>query len=55
MNRYRFQGWQNVNLLFNANIVKFLLKINGRETRKPKFVFFLVWSVLIDGRWVVVA
>ena len=44
-----------MNLIFNSDIMKLLLKTNGGRDRRSNFVIFVVWSVLIVGRWVVVA
>ena len=44
-----FPGGENVNLLFNSDIVNLLLKFNeGRSKR----VFFSVWNAFIVGGWV---
>ena len=48
-------GGENVDLLFNSDIVNLLLKTNRGRNRKPNFVIFIVWSALIVGRWLVVA
>ena len=50
----RYPKEQTKNLFFNSDIENFLLKTNGLE-RKPNFVTFLVWSVLIVGGSIVVA
>ena len=46
----------NMYLLFNCDIVNFLLKINGgkgnRRNRRHSFVIFVVWSTLIVSEWV---
>ena len=34
-------------LLFNSDLVNFLLKTNGERDRWPNFVMFVVWSALI--------
>ena len=43
-----------MNLLFNAGIVNLLLKPMGEAT-EGLILFFVVWSALIVGGWVVVA
>ena len=53
--RNRFLGRENMDLVFNFDIVKLLLKTNAGRDRRPNFVIFVVWSALIAGRWVVVA
>ena len=46
-----------MDLAFNSDKVNLLLKTNGAggRDRRPNFVIFVVWSVLIVGWWVVVA
>ena len=44
--RDRFPGGENMNLLFNSDKVKLLLKNNGGRDRKPNFVVFVVWRAL---------
>ena len=47
-----------MDLLFNSDIVKLLLKINGGEgerNRMSNFVIFVLCSALIVGCWLVVA
>ena len=44
-----FPGRQNTYLLFNSDIVDFLLKTNGGRDRRANFVIFVVWSSLIVG------
>ena len=46
---------ENMYLLFNSNIVNLLLKTKWGRNRRPYFVLFLVSSVLIVGRWGLVA
>ena len=50
-----FPARENMDLLFNSDIVNLLLKGNGGSGRRPHFVIFVVWSALIVGGWVVVA
>ena len=50
-----FPRRRNLNLVFNSDIVNFLLKTNRWSDRRPNFVIFAVWSALIVGGWVVVA
>ena len=38
---------QNIYLLFNSDIVDFLFKTNRGRDRRPNFVVFVVWSVLL--------
>ena len=40
-----FLGGENMDLLFNSDIMNLLLKTNGE--RGPNFVIFVVWDVLI--------
>ena len=50
----RFLGRENMDLVFNSDIVNLLLKTNARRDRRPNSVIFEVWSALIvDGRLVV--
>ena len=37
-----FPGAQNLTLLFNFDIVNFLVKLNGRRNRRPNIVIFVV-------------
>ena len=46
-------GGENVDLLFDSNILVLLIKIMGGETEG--LVIIVVWSALIVSRWVVVA
>ena len=53
--RDRFLGGENMDLVFNSDIVNLLLKTNAGRDRRPNSVIFEVWSALIvDGRVVVV-
>ena len=52
MARFCFLEGQSIYLLFNSDVVNFLLKTNGGRDRKPNFVLFLGWSALIVGGWV---
>ena len=40
-----------MDLLFNSNIVKFLLKTNGGRDRRPNSVVLVVGSASIVGEW----
>ena len=46
-------GGENVDLLFDSNILVLLIKRMGGETEG--LVIIVVWSALIVSRWVVVA
>ena len=39
-----FPGGQNMDLLFNSDIVNLLLKTNRGRDRRPNFAVFVVWS-----------
>ena len=52
--RFPGRGLENVNLLFDSDMVNLLLKTSGGRDR-PNFVILVVWSALIVGSWVVVA
>ena len=51
----RFQGRASMYLLFNSDIVKFLLKTNVGRHRMTNFVIFVVWNAAFVGGWVVVS
>ena len=51
----RFPRWREVYLLFNSDIVNYILKTTKGRDRRPNFVKFVIWSALIAGAWVVVA
>ena len=51
----RSPGGEDMDLLFNSDIVNLLLKTNGGRHRKPNFVIFVVWSAVIVDGWIVVA
>ena len=38
---------QNIYLLFNFDIMDFLFETNRGRDRRPNFVIFVVWSVLL--------
>ena len=46
---------ENVNLLFDSDMVNLLLKTSGGRDRRPNFVILVVWSAFIVGGWVAVA
>ena len=48
----RFPGGENINLLFNFDIVNLLLKTNVVRDRIPNFVIFLIRRALIVSGWV---
>ena len=52
MAQFCFQAGQSIYLLFNSDVVNFLLKTNVGRDRKPNFVIFVGWSALIVGGWV---
>ena len=52
MAQFCFLEEQSISLLFNSDILNFMLKTDGGRTRKPNFVIFVVWSALIVGVWV---
>ena len=39
-----FPGGTAINLLFNYDILNFLLKANVGRLRRPNFVIFIIWS-----------
>ena len=39
-----FPGGENMDLLFNSDMVNLLLKINMSRDRRPNFALFVVWS-----------
>ena len=55
MVRDRFSERQNMNLLFDSDIVNLLLKTNGVRNKRPSFVIFVIWSALTVSGWVVAA
>ena len=52
--RDRLPVRENMNLLFSCDIVNFLLNTNGGETEGLILLFYVVWSTLIVGGWVLV-
>ena len=52
---------QNINLLFNSDIINYLLKTNGGKDKRPNLIFvfcccfFVVWSALGVAGMMVVA
>ena len=54
MVRDRFPERQNMNLLFDSDIVNLLLKTSRVRNRRPSFVIFVIWSALTVSGWVVV-
>ena len=44
-----FPGGENKSLLFNSDIVNFLLKASGRRGRRHNFVVFVVCTALDVG------
>ena len=49
--RDRFPTGKVTNLLFNSDILNFLLKTNRRVTERLAFFSFIVWSALIVVGW----
>ena len=51
----RFPGGQEAYLLFNSDIVNYLLKATVGRGRRLNLLIFVGWSALIAGGWLVVA